>query len=91
MNKQDLITAIAEKTGLTKKDTEVFLAGYETAVTDALIAGDKVQLIGFGTYEVVSREAREGRNPQTGMPMQIAASKSIKFKIGKKLKDALNA
>ena len=77
MNRMELVAAIAEKTELSKKDAE-------------LKKGEKIQLVGFGTFEVSERAAREGRNPQTGEAMKIAASKSPKFKAGKALKDALN-
>ena len=90
MNKTDLVAAIAEKTGLTKKDTDAFLGAFEDVITEALVADKKVQLVGFLTVDVVERAAREGRNPQTGETMQIAASKAPRFKVGKKLKDAVN-
>jgi len=90
MNKAELIAAIAAKSDLTKKDAEKFLSAFEDAVTDALVEGQKVQLVGFLTVDVAERAEREGRNPQTGQPMTIAASKSVRFKVGKKLKDAVN-
>jgi len=90
MNKTELIAAIAAKSELTKKDTEEFLSAFEDVVTDALVAGGKVQLVGFLTIDVVERKEREGRNPQSGEPMKIAASKAPRFKVGKKLKDAVN-
>jgi len=90
MNKTELIAAIAAKSELTKKDTEKFLTAFEDVVTDALVAGGKVQLVGFLTIDVVERKEREGRNPQSGEPMKIAASKAPRFKVGKKLKDAVN-
>ena len=90
MNKTELIAAVAAKSEMTKKDTERFLSAFEGAVTDALVNGEKVQLVGFFTIDVVKRAAREGRNPQTGKPMKIPASKAPRFKVGKKLKDAVN-
>ena len=90
MNKTDLITAMAAKSGQTKKDTEKALKAFEEAVTEALVKGSKVQLVGFGTFDVAERAEREGRNPQTGEPMKIAASKAPRFKVGKKLRDAVN-
>lgn len=90
MNKAELISAVVEKTGTTKKDTEKILKAFEEAVTDELVKGGKVQMVGFGTFDVSSRAAREGRNPQTGDPMQIEASKAPRFKAGKVLKDAVN-
>ena len=91
MNKTDLIAAIAEKSGLTKKDSEKALKAFTDVVANELKANGKVQLVGFGTFEVSERAAREGRNPQTGETMTIAASKAPKFKAGKALKDAINA
>lgn len=90
MNKAELITAIVEKTGSTKKETEKVLKAFEDVVTDELVNGGKVQLVGFGTFDVSNRAAREGRNPQTGAAMKIAASKAPRFKAGKVLKDAVN-
>lgn len=90
MNKTDLIAAIAAKTELSKKDSEKALRAFEEAVTEELVKGGKVQLVGFGTFDVTQRAAREGRNPQTGEPMPIAASKAPRFKVGKALKDAVN-
>ena len=90
MNKSELITAMAEKSELTKKDAGAALDALTAAVEDALKAGDKVQLVGFGTFEVKERAARTGINPQTKQPVEIAASKSPAFKAGKALKDALN-
>ena len=89
MNKTELVSAIAEKTGLSKKDSEKALAAAVETVTEALKAGDKVQLVGFGTFEVKERPARVGRNPRTGETTQIAASKLPAFKAGKALKDAV--
>ena len=90
MNKTELITTMAEKSGLTKKDSENALTAFVESVEDALKAGDKVQLVGFGTFEVKARAARKGINPQTKKPVEIAASKAPVFKAGKGLKDALN-
>ena len=90
MNKQELITAIAENAALSKKDAEAALKALIGAVEDALVKGDKVQLVGFGTFEVRERAARTGRNPQTGAEMKIAAAKVPAFKAGRALKDKLN-
>ena len=91
MNKTELVAAMAEKTGLSKKDAESALKSFIDTVTDELKAGGKVQLVGFGTFEVAERAAREGINPLTKEPMKIAASKAPKFKAGKALKDMVNA
>jgi len=90
MNKTELIAAIAESAEISKKDSEKALKAFVDVVTAQLKEGDKVQLVGFGTFEAVERAAKEGRNPQTGEPMKIAACKAPKFKAGKALKDALN-
>ncbi len=90
MNKTELVAAIADKAGLQKKDAEKALAAFTEVVTETLKNGDKIQLVGFGTFEVSERAARTGRNPQTGEEMIIAASKAPKFKAGKALKDQLN-
>ena len=90
MNKTELIAAMAENSGLSKKDSEAALKAFVEAVSEALKKDDKVQIVGFGTFEVAERAAREGRNPQTGKAMKIKASKAPKFKAGKALKDALN-
>lgn len=90
MNKVELIASMVEKSGLTKKDAEKALAAFTETVIDELKAGNKVQLVGFGTFEISERAAREGRNPQTGETMTIAASKAPKFKAGKAFKDAVN-
>lgn len=90
MNKTELVAAMAEKTELSKKDAEKALKTFTDVVAEELKKGEKVQLVGFGTFEVAEREAREGRNPRTGETMTIAASKSPKFKAGKALKDSLN-
>ena len=89
MNKNEFVTAIAEKSGLTKKDAEAALNAYTAVVTDTLKSGDSVQLIGFGTFEVRERAARPGRNPHTGENIEIAAAKVPAFKPGKALKDAI--
>lgn len=89
MNKPELISAVAEKAGLTKKDAESALNALLNTITDAMANGNKVQLIGFGTFEVKERAARIGRNPQTKEAIQIPASKSPYFKSGKSLKEAL--
>ncbi len=90
MNKQELISAIAENANLTKKDAEAALSAFVSAVEGALVKGDKVQLVGFGSFEVRERAAREGRNPLTGEKMSIAAAKVPAFKAGKALKDLIN-
>ncbi len=90
MNKQDLVSAIAENANLTKKDAEAALKAFIESVEGALKKGDKVQLVGFGTFEVRQRAARTGRNPQTGKEMKIAAAKAPSFKAGKALKDLIN-
>lgn len=89
MNKTELINAIAEKSGLSKKDSEKALGATLDAIVDALKAGDKVQLVGFGVFDVKSRAARTGRNPRTKEAIQIPASKTPQFKAGKALKDAI--
>ena len=89
MNKNEFVAAIAEKSDLTKKDAEAALTAYTEVVTDALKAGDSVQLFGFGTFEVRERAARTGRNPHTGDAIEIAAAKAPAFKPGKALKDAI--
>ena len=86
MNKTELVAAVAQKAELSKKDAEKAVAAVTAAITDALCAGDKVQLVGFGTFEVRNREARTGKNPRTGE----AASKVPAFKAGKALKDVVN-
>ena len=90
MNKPELVAAIAEQAELSKKDAEKAINAVTEAVKEALVKGDKVQLIGFGTYEVRERAARTGRNPQTGAEIKIAAAKVPAFKAGKALKDAVN-
>ena len=91
MNKTELVAAIADEAGLSKKDAEKALKAFTDVVTEELKKGEKVQLVGFCTFEVSERAAREGRNPQTGAAMKIAASKAPKFKAGKALKDLINA
>ena len=91
MNKTELVAAMAEQAGLSKKDAEAALKAFTDVVAEELKANGKVQLVGFGTFEVSERAAREGRNPQTGETMTIAASKAPKFKAGKALKDLINA
>ena len=90
MNKTELVAAMAKDTNLSKKDVEAVLKSFIDVVTDELKKGEKIQLVGFGTFEVVDRPAREGRNPKTGETMKIAASKAPKFKAGKALKDVVN-
>ncbi|MCB5442517.1 HU family DNA-binding protein [[Ruminococcus] lactaris] len=90
MNKTEFIAAVAEKAEISKKDSEKALKAFVDVVAEQLKAGEKVQLVGFGTFEVSERAAREGRNPQTGETMTIAACKAPKFKAGKALKDAIN-
>ncbi|MCR5211705.1 MAG: HU family DNA-binding protein [Lachnospiraceae bacterium] len=91
MNKTELVAAIADKADLSKKDAEAALKAFTDVVAEALKKDDKVQLVGFGTFEVSKRAARTGRNPQTGAEMKIAASKAPKFKAGKALKDIVNS
>ena len=91
MNKTELVDAMAKKSGLSKKDTAAALEAFTETIAKTLKKGDKVQLVGFGTFEVAKRAAREGRNPQTGKTLKIKASKAPKFKAGKALKDAVNA
>lgn len=90
MNKTELIAAVAEKTGLSKKDADAAVAAVIDSIKESLTKGDKVQLIGFGTFEVRERAARTGLNPQTKETIQIAASKSPVFKAGKAFKDAID-
>lgn len=91
MNKADLVAAVAEKTGMTKKDSEKVLNAFVEAIQEALAKGDKVSLVGFGTFEVRERAERVGRNPQTGEEIKIAATKVPVFKAGKALKDSVEA
>ena len=90
MNKNDLISAVAESSGMTKTDSTKAVEGVFEAISGALKAGDEVRLVGFGTFSVAKRKASTGRNPRTGEPMQIKASSQPKFKAGKGLKDAVN-
>ena len=91
MNKTELIAAIADAAELTKKDAEKALKAFTDVVAEELKKGEKLQIVGFGTFEVSERAEREGRNPQSGEVMKIAASKAPKFKAGKALKDMINA
>lgn len=90
MNKNELIAAITEETGLTKKDVTAVTNALLGKLADAMVSGDKVHLVGFGTFEVRNRAARSGKNPQTGEPVKIAACKVPAFKPGKALKEAVN-
>ena len=90
MNKVDLVSAVAKQAELSKKDAGLAVEAVFDAISEALEKGDKVQLIGFGTFDVSERAAREGRNPRTGETMKIAASKTPRFKAGKALKDRVN-
>lgn len=91
MNKTELIEAIAKEANLSKTQADAAVKAFTGVVTDALKKGDKITLVGFGTFDVAERAARTGRNPQTGKEIKIKASKSPKFKAGKALKDAVNA
>ena len=91
MNKTELIAAVAEKSGSTKKDAESAVAAVIDTITGALVANEKVQLVGFGTFEVRERGARTGRDPRTNKAIEIPASKAPAFKAGKALKDSVNA
>ena len=90
MNKAELVAVMAERTEMSKKDAEKALKAFVDIIGEELKKGEKIQLVGFGTFEVSERAAREGRNPQTGEKMTIEASKSPKFKAGKALKDDIN-
>lgn len=90
MNKQELVTMLSDKTNVTKAAAERFLNSFIETVSDALVEGDKVQIIGFGTFETRERAARTARNPQTGEAMKIAAKRAPAFKAGKAFKDAVN-
>lgn len=90
MNKSELVAAIAEETGFTKKDSEKAVKAFTDVITNELAQGEKVQLVGFGTFETVNRAERKGRNPQTKETITIPASIAPKFKPGKALKDAVN-
>lgn len=89
MNKSELINAVAEKENMTKKDAEKAVNSVLSVVTDALVAGESVQVVGFGTFEVRSRAEKQGRNPKTGEPITVPAAKVPAFKAGKALKDAV--
>ncbi len=89
MNKMDLVASVAEKTDLTKKETEKVVSAVLDSIEEALAQGDKVQLVGFGTFEIRERAARVGRNPRTGEEIEIAATRVPVFKAGKGLKDAV--
>lgn len=91
MNKTELVAVVAEQAGITKKQAEAAVKAFADCVAKELAEGNKVQLVGFGTFEVSERPAREGRNPRTGETMKIEAAKTPKFKAGKALKDAVNA
>lgn len=90
MNKAELVSAVAEKAALSKKDAEAAVKAFTDVIAEELQKGEKIQLVGFGTFEVAQREARTGRNPQTKEEITIPASKSPKFKAGKALKDLVN-
>ena len=90
MNKPELVAAMAAKSALTKKDSEKALKAFTEVVAEQLKKGEKIQLVGFGTFEVTKRAARKGKNPQTGEAIKIPASKSPKFKPGKALKETVN-
>lgn len=90
MNKNELVAALAQKADISKKDAEKALTAFVDVVEDSLKKGEKVQLVGFGTFEIKERPERIGRNPHTGEEIKIEASKSVSFKVGKALKDSLN-
>ena len=90
MNKAELVAVMAERAEISKKDAERALKAFTEVVAEEMKKGEKIQLVGFGTFEVSERAARTGRNPQTGAEMTIAASKAPKFKAGKALKDSIN-
>ncbi|MGI9861000.1 HU family DNA-binding protein [Moorella naiadis] len=90
MNKMDLVASVAEKADLTKKDAEKVVSAVLASIEEALAQGEKVQLVGFGTFEIKERAARVGRNPRTGEEIQIAATRAPVFKAGKALKDAVS-
>ena len=90
MNKTELVAAVAEKTGMSKKDSEKAVNAAFDSITEALAAGEKVQLVGFGAFEVKERNARIGRNPKTKESIEIPASRVASFKVGKALKDAVS-
>ena len=90
MNKTELVAAVAEKTGASKKDREKLVSAVFETMTDALVAGEKVSMVGFGAFEIKERPARTGRNPRTKETIEIPASRAASFKPGKALKDAIN-
>ena len=90
MTKSDLINSVAQKADISKKDADKAVSAVIAAISDSLVAGEKVQLVGFGTFEVRDRAAREGKNPATGEKITIAATKVPAFKAGKALKEAVN-
>ena len=90
MNKTEFVAAVAQKSGLSKKDAEKAVKAFVDTVSEQMVAGDKITIVGFGTFEVSERAAREGRNPKTGEAMPIPASRVPRFKAGKGLKDAVN-
>ena len=90
MNKTELVAAVAEKTGMSKKDSEKAVNAAFDSITEALVAGEKVQLVGFGAFEIKERNARVGRNPKTKETIEIPASRVASFKVGKALKDAVS-
>ena len=90
MNKSEMVAALAEKAALSKKDAEKVLGAFVDVINESLVKGDKVQLTGFGTFDVKDRPARKARNPRTGEEIKIGASKAPAFKAGKTLKDAVN-
>ena len=90
MNKSELVSAIAERTGQTKKDSEIVITAVFDTISDAMASGEKIQLVGFGSFEVKNRKPRIGRNPKTKERIDIAASRAPVFKPGKALKDAVN-
>jgi DNA-binding protein HU-beta len=90
MNKTDLVNCVVEQTGLMKKDCEKLVVAFTDSITDTLAKGEKVQIAGFGTFEVRKRAEREGRNPLTGETLKIAAGKVPAFKAGKALKEKIN-
>jgi DNA-binding protein HU-beta len=91
MNKTDLIEVVAKEADLKKKDAEIAVSAVIAAIEDALVAGDKVSLVGFGTFEVKATAAKTGINPETKEKIQIPAKKAVKFSVGKALKDKVNA
>lgn len=90
MNKTELINVVAQNADLKKKDAEAAVSAVLAAISDALVGGDKIQIVGFGSFEVKARAAREGHNPHTGEKIKIAASKNVSFSASKTLKDRLN-